>query len=233
MYVVPEAANNAPMQVGIAEQMNTGSDGTVKFDTFMLDGVGIASPTGVHPPPPASGLTMTLNNDLTFTLNWIAQSNGLPIQSMVVMRAGAPVSAQPPYGYLFSSGAQPFGAGSDLGDGNYVVYRSPGSPSSINNSTVVTGLTPGTTYYAAVYTWVGSSTSKEFDDVIPATGASAALLDGILTNVVVLTPPTIPTGGIGQLQVLGYYQGGAVANVSQLCDFDFQVIRLLWIRPMV
>jgi hypothetical protein len=215
MYVVPEAANNAPMEVGIAEQMNTGSDGTVKFDTFMLDGVGIASPTGVQPPPPASGLTMTLNNDLTFTLNWIAQSNGLPIQSMVVMRAGAPVSAQPPYGYLFNNGAYPFGAGSDLGDGNYVVYRSPGSPSSINNSTVVTGLTPGTTYYAAVYTWVGSSTSKMFDDVIPATGASATLLDGILTNVVVLTPPTIPAGGIGQLKVLGYYQGGAIANVSQ------------------
>jgi hypothetical protein len=214
-FVVPEAANNAPMEVGIAEQMNTGSDSeNTEFDTFMLDGVGIVSPTGVHPPPPASGVTMTLNNDLSMTLNWIAESNGTPIQSMVVMRAGAPVNAQPPYGYLFDSGPQPFGIGSDLGDGNWVVYRSPGSPASVSNSTVVTGLTPGTVYYAAVYTWIGSSVNKVFDDVIPPTGSSAALLDGVLTNVVVLPPPTVPAGGIGQLQVLGYYEGGAIVNVS-------------------
>ncbi len=214
-FVVPEAANDAPMEVGIAEQMNTGSDGTAEFDTFMLDGVGIVSPTNAPPPPPATNLTVTLNNDLSMTLSWIAESNGLPIQSMVVMRAGAPVSAQPPYGYLFDSGAQAFGVGSDLGDGNWVVYRSPNPPTSISNSTVVTGLTPGTVYYAAVYTWDGSSTNKVFDDVIPPTGASGSLLDGVLTNIVVLPPPTIPAGGIGQLQVLGYYEGGAVVNVSQ------------------
>jgi hypothetical protein len=217
-FVVPEAANNAPMQVGIAQQMNTASDDTAQFDTFMLDGVGIVSPTGVQPPPPATNLTMTLNNDLSMTLNWIAESNGVPIQSMVVMRAGLPVSAQPPYGYLFDSGPQPFGAGSYLGDGNWVVYRSPNPPASVTNSTVVTGLTPGATYYAAVYTWVGSSTTKVFNDVIPATGSSGALLDGVLTNIVVLPPPSIPAGGIGQLQVMGYYQGGASANVSAFAN---------------
>ena len=218
--VVPEAANNAPMEVGIAEQMNTGSDGTAEFDTFMLDGVGVASPTGVQAPPPASALTMALNDDLSMTLNWVAQSNGVPIQSMVVMRAGAPVSAQPPYGFLFDSGPQPFGAGSYLGDGNWVVYRSPNPPASISNTTVVTGLTPGTTYYSAVYTWVGSSTSKVFDELIPTNGAAAEELDGVLTNVVVLPPPTVPVGGIGQLQVLGYYEGGAVVNVSQFSDLS-------------
>jgi hypothetical protein len=217
-YVVPEAANNAPMEVGIAEQMDTGSDGTAQFSTFMLDGVGIVSPTGVQPPPPASGLTMALNGDLSMTLDWTAESNGVPIQSMVVMRAGAPVNAQPPYGYLFDDGPQPFGVGSDLGDGNWVVYRSPSPPASITNSTVVTGLTPGVTYYAAVYTWVGSSTAKVFDEVIPPTGGSSVLLDGILTNVDVPPPLSIPAGGIGQLQVLGYYQGGAVVNVSQFAD---------------
>ncbi len=212
--VVPEAANAAPMEVGIAEQMLTASDGTAQFDTFMMDGVGITSPTGVQPPPAASNLTVTLNSDLSMTLDWIAESNGAPIQSMVVMKAGSPVSAQPPYGYLFDSGASPFGAGSYLGDGNWEVYRSPNPPASISNTTVVTGLTPGTVYYAAVYTWVGSSTSKEFNNVIPATGASGVLLDGVLTNVVVLPPPTIPAGGIGQLQVIGSYEGGAKANVS-------------------
>jgi len=214
-FVVPEAANNAPMEVGVVQQMNTASDDTAQFDTFMLDGVGIISPTGVQPPPPASGLTMTLNGDLSMTLSWTAESNGVPIQSMVVMRAGSPVNAQPPYGYLFDGGPQAFGAGSDLGDGNWVVYRSPNPPAAVTNSTIVTGLTPGVSYYASVYTWVGSSTSKVFDEVIPSTGAAATLLDGVLTNIVVLTPPTIPAGGIGQLQVLGFYQGGAMANVSQ------------------
>jgi hypothetical protein len=216
--VVPEAANNAPMEVGIAQQMDTASDGTAEFDTFMLDGVGLVSPTNAQPPPPASGLTVTLNIDLSMTLSWIAESNGVPIQSMVVMRAGAPVSAQPPYGYLFDTGAQPFGVGSDLGDGNWVVYRSPNPPTSTTNSAVVTGLTPGTTYYAAVYTWEGSGTTKVFDEVIPATGATGEELDGVLTNIVVLPPPTIPAGGIGQLQVLGYYEGGGVVNVSQFSD---------------
>jgi regulation of enolase protein 1 (concanavalin A-like superfamily) len=216
--VVPEAANNAPMEVGVAEQMDTGSDGTAQFNTFMLDGVGIVSPTSVQPPPPASGLTVTLNDDLSLTLNWTAESNGVPIQSMVVVRAGAPVNAQPPYGYLFDGGPEPFGVGSDLGDGNWVVYRSPNPPASITNTTVVTGLTPGTVYYAAVYTWVGSSTTKVFDEVTPPTGASSEILDGVLTNIVVLPPPTVPVGGIGQLQVLGYYEGGAVVNVSQFAD---------------
>jgi hypothetical protein len=217
--VVPEAANNAPMEVGIAEQMNTGSDSEpVEFDTFMLDGVGIVSPTDVQPPPPASGLTMALGSGLSMTLNWIAENGTNPIQSMVVMRADSPVNAQPPYGYLFDGGPQPFGVGSYLGDGNWVVYRSPNPPASVTNSTVVTGLTPGVTYYAAVYTWVGSSVNKVFDEVIPPTGASATLLDGVLTNIVVLPPPTIPAGGIGQLQVIGYYQGGFTANVSQFAD---------------
>jgi hypothetical protein len=214
-FVVPEASNDAPMEVGIAEQMLTASDGTAQFDSFLLDGIGVVSPTGVPPPPPASGLSVTLNDDLSMTLDWTAESNGVPIQSMVVMRAGAPVSAQPPYGYLFDTGPQPFGSGSYLGDGNWVVYRSPNPPAALTNSTVVTGLTPGVTYYAAVYTWVGSSTAKVFDEVIPPTGAASDLLDGVLTNVVVLPPPTVPAGGIGQLQVLGYYEGGAIVNVSQ------------------
>lgn len=215
--VVPEAAGNAAMQVGIAEQMNTASDGTAQFDTFMLDAAGIVSPAGVQPPPAATGLTMTLNNDLSMTLNWISESNGTPIQSMVVMKAGSPVSAQPPYGYLFDSGPQPFGEGNYLGDGNWVVFGSANPPASVSNTTLVTGLTPGVTYYAAVYTWVGASSSKQFNEVIPPTGA-AVLPDGVLTNVVVLPAPSIPVGGIGLLQVLGYYEGGAMVNVSQFAD---------------
>ncbi len=218
-FVVPEAESNAPMEVGIAQEMDTASDGTAQFQTFMLDGAGIASPAGVQPPPPASGLSVTLNDDLSMTLTWVAESNGVPVESMVVMRAGAPVSAQPPYGYLFDgAGPEPFGQGTYLGDGNWEVYRSPNPPTSITNTTVVTGLTPGTTYYSAVYTFVGSSTSKVFDDVLPTNGATALELDGVLTNIEVLPPPTIPAGGIGQLQVLGYYVGGAVVNVSQFAD---------------
>ncbi len=218
--IVPEAANAAPMEVGIAEQMQTASTGTAQFNSFLLDGAGIVSPTGVQPPPPAGDLTMVLNDDLSMTLTWLAETNGAPVQSMVVVRAGEPVNAQPPYGYLFDSGHQAFGAGSYLGDGNWVVFRSANPPASITNTTVVTGLTPGVTYYAAVYTWTGSSTSKVFDEVIPPTGGSAQLLDGVLTNIVVLPPLSIPEGGIGQLQVLGYYEGGAIVNVSQFADLS-------------
>jgi hypothetical protein len=91
---LPEAADNAPMEVGIEQEMRTASDGSAALDTLMIDGPGIVPPA--TPPPPATNLTVTLNNDLSMTFDWVAAStNGSPIRSLLVMRAGAPITAQP------------------------------------------------------------------------------------------------------------------------------------------
>jgi hypothetical protein len=214
---VPEAANNAPMEVGLEQEMRTGSDGFAPLDTLMIDGPGIVSPTGVQSPPPATNFSMTLNGNLSMTLTWVAASNGVPVQSMVVMRAGKPVSAQPPYGFLFS-GNSAFGSGSDLGGGNYVVFRSANPPASISNTVTVTGLSPGVIYYSAVYTFVGSGGTKVFDEVVPTTGASANLQDGSLQSISTLPVPGIPLGGLQVLQVIGIFQGGAQVNVSAFAN---------------
>src|SRR5204863_9740087 len=38
--VLPEAADNAPMEVGILQEMRTASDGAATLDTLMIDGPG-------------------------------------------------------------------------------------------------------------------------------------------------------------------------------------------------
>jgi hypothetical protein len=214
--VVAEAANAAPMQVGLEQEMRTASDGFAQYDTLMIDGPGIVSPTAVQPPPPASGLTAVLNNNLTITVSYtVPLVNGNPAESEVIMRDGGPVTAQPFFGFLSSgTGTYNYGAGTDLGNGNYLVYRSANPGASTSVSLTIGGLTPGDVYYVAAYTFVGSSTTKVFDEVLPASGAAASLQDGVLLSITVPTPPNIPVGGIGQMQVIGNFSGGATKNVS-------------------
>ncbi len=213
--VIPEAANNAPMQLGLFQEMRASTTDNAQFDTLMIDGPGIVSPAGTQPPPPASNLAVTLNPDLSMTFNWVAASNGVPVQSILVMRGGAPVSAQPTYGMGFTvgPGTYPFGTGMSLGAGNWVVFRSANPPASTNNTATITGLAPGVTYYAAVYTFVGAFPTRVFNSVLPATGATVPQLDGVLQTVFVNPVPQIPLGGIQPAQVFGVY-GGVPVNVS-------------------
>jgi hypothetical protein len=211
--VLAAAANNAPMQVGIAEQSTLGVNAITIFDAFSIDGPGIVSPTGQQPPPPATSLTATLNTDLSMTFNWIASSNGIPAPSILVMRAGAPVSAQPSYGIGLGFNSQ-FGAGQDLGGGNYIVYKSDNfAPSSSNHTVTVTGLTPGVAYYAVCYSYVGGFGTRVFNAQVPA-NAKVSLQDGGLLSIDALPTPPVPLGGIGFVQVMGNFSGGARLNVS-------------------
>jgi hypothetical protein len=210
--VLVTASNNAPMEVGIAEQSNAGLNAVSTFDSFMLDAPGIVSAT--PPPPPASNVVMTLNANLSMTISYTVGTNadGTAIRSIVVMRDGAPVSAQP-YTGMGLGGNPVFGdPNNSLGDGNYVVYRTLSGDTNVHQSVTVTGLTPGHIYYAAVYTFVGLGTTRTFNQ--DASTANALLQDGTLLFLEVLPTPPLPRGGIGFMQVLGHYTGGAVLNVS-------------------
>jgi len=211
--VLDEAASNAVMEVGLYQEMRQATDGRAQFDTVMIDGEGLVSPTGVQPPPPATNLQVVLNSDLSMTFTWVAaNATGSPVASILVMRDGGPITAQPTYGIGFTPNSV-FGAGPNLGGGNYVVYKSPNSPTTTNNTVTVTGLTPGHVYYAAVYTYVGPFGTRVFNNILPASGATTTLQAGTLQSVTVLPVPSIPLGGLQVPQVLGVF-GGAPINVS-------------------
>jgi hypothetical protein len=183
----------------------------------MIDGLGIVPPA--TPPPPATNLTVVLNNDLSMTFSWVAASSaGAPIRSALVMRAGGPITAQPTLAQAGSIGGTgspvSFGSGVNLGGDNWLVFATANPAASTNVTATVNNLTPGVVYYAAVYTFTGSGANKSFNNVLPPSGAVANLQDGALLSISVLPPPTVPMGGLGQLQVLGNFQGGAQVNVS-------------------
>jgi len=208
--VLVTATNNAPMEVGVAQQSTAGVNGVTTFDSFSVDAPGMVSATPL--PPPATGLTMTLNpGDLSMTLNWVAaDGSGNPVPSIVVMRRGAAVSAQPPVGASLT-GNSVFGLGSNLGASNYVVFVSANPPASTNNTVTVTGLTSGQLYYANVYTYAGSGASTVIN---PFTTASDNLIDAAITNIATSVLGGIPQGGIGTVMVQGITSTGDKIPIS-------------------
>jgi hypothetical protein len=224
--VLAEATNNAPMEVGLFEEMRSAATDVAQFDTFMIDGPGIVSSSGTPAPPPATGLVVTLNPDLSMTFSWVATNkDGSPVSSILVMRADGPVTAQPTYGLAPGYGGA-FGAGLCLGGGNYVVARSSSSPT----TAIVTGLTPGTTYYAAVYTFAGTYPDRVYNNVLPATGSTGNALDGALQSVAVLPVPSLPLGGIQKPQVIGVF-GGNPVNVSEFATWTIADTNIVQIAP--
>jgi hypothetical protein len=208
------ASNNAPMEVGIAQQSTAGVNALSVFDTLMLDAPGIV--TTVPLPPAASNAVMTLNPNLSITINYTVPTNAAAgtnfYRSVVIMRDGGPVTAQP-YTGMGLGGNSLFGdPNNSVGGGNYVVYRSPAPTTTAYQSVTVTGLIPGHTYWVAIYTFDSLGTTRTFNQ--DASTANSVLQDGTLLYLEVLPTPSIPQGGIGFMQVIGHYTGGAVLNVS-------------------
>lgn len=91
----------------------------------------------------ASSFTSSSTQPSSSTVGW-TRGNGNNV--LVVARAGSAVNTDPVSGNSYTASFV-FGAGSQLGTGNYVVYNGTG------NSATITNLTPGTTYYFAIYEW--------------------------------------------------------------------------------
>ncbi len=196
--------NGLPLQVGMVQSMFTTSAGNVQFDSFAVDGTNISGGT---PPSATTGLTVAMNTAYTTaTLTWVpgTNSDGSASTSFVVMRADSPVSAQPYYGILTTANSV-FGQGTDLGGGNYVVYRG------VGDTVTVTGLTPGVTYYAAVYGYSGSSTTKSFN-VVGSTSTNTPPV--VITGITASLASSIPVGGIGLATATAQIQGGGTMPVS-------------------
>jgi hypothetical protein len=108
----------------------------------------------------------------SLTLGW---QNGNGAQRLVVVAAGQAPTAAPANATAYTASAR-LGAGSALG-GGYVVYSGTGS------SATVTGLSPATTYYVAVYEFNGAACSAAYLTGAPATVTATTT-----------TPPPVSAG---------------------------------------
>jgi hypothetical protein len=114
-----------------------------------------------------SGITTQAAN-----LSW---TNGNGGSRIVVVRAGSAVNADPINNTTYLGNAV-FGSGSEIGTGNYVVYKGSGSAVSIS------GLTPGTNYYVKIFEFGCNPGTEEY------------FITGTPGNTNFLTVPANPTG---------------------------------------
>jgi endonuclease G len=124
----------------------------------------------------ASGVQFTNVAATSLTLSW---TNGNGASRIVLARQGSAVDAAPADGTSYTASGT-FGNGSQIGTGNFVVYA--GSSNSVN----VTGLSPATNYYFAVFEYNGFGVNSDYLTASPATGnvttASAFTVSGNIVN---------------------------------------------------
>ncbi|MCF6366535.1 MAG: GEVED domain-containing protein [Bacteroidales bacterium] len=118
-----------------SEYMGSSTHGT-QIAAFTIDEASCTPPSSQ-----ASNFSANSIGDNTMTISWTRGSGN---SVMLVAHEASVVNADPVSGTSYTSNSV-FGSGSQIGTGNYVLYRGTGSSVSIS------GLTQGTTYYFAVY----------------------------------------------------------------------------------
>lgn len=162
------------------------------------------------PATQASNIVFSGVTDTQMTLSW---TNGNGARRTVLAHAGATVNANPANATSYTANAA-FGAGTQIGVGNYVVYDGTGS------SVTVGGLTAATVYYYEVYEYNGSGVTAGYNTTTaannpasqtslatpPSTQASTILFSGLSPTQLTLTW----TSGNGARRVVLAHAGAAV-----------------------
>ncbi|TRW22359.1 T9SS sorting signal type C domain-containing protein [Flavobacterium zepuense] len=118
-----------------------------------------------EPTTSATLLTFTNVTSISFNINWTV-GNGS--NHLAVIRAGSAVNATPVDGTTYFPSTV-YGAGSEIGTGNYVVYN--GTANSVN----VSNLNPATTYHVAIYEFNGTAGTENYRTATPAIGNRTTL----------------------------------------------------------
>lgn len=103
--------------------------------------------TSASPTLQTSNAMFTNVTTNSLTVNW---TNGNGFRRLIVVREGSPVTSNPVSGQPYNSSTI-FGNGATTAAGDYTVYASTGSGTSVTN------LKPGTQYYFAFYEYNGNS----------------------------------------------------------------------------
>lgn len=134
-----------------------------------------------QPSTPATAISLQTGNCNDVFTSWI---NGSGSRRIVVVRANGPVNANPLDGTPYAASSV-FGAGSDLGGGNYVAYDGSGS------FFTLTGLTVGVRYFFAVFEYNGLGNSINY---LTSTYPIANILANSFNFPVTASPAAICTG---------------------------------------
>ena len=190
-----------------------GSGNTANYNVNTASGNPASRTTMANEPTVnASSATITAITPTGFTVNWTA-GNGA--NSIVLIKAAAAVDSNPVDQTTYTANSA-FGSGSELGTGNFVVYKGAGT------SVAVTGLSQDTVYHVAVYSYNGSVDGAEnYLTTGPATSSASTLTAEPTTQATNLTFPSRTkssiqvnwTSGNGANRIVVARQGSAVADL--------------------
>ncbi len=122
--------------------------------------------------PPTTQATAYTSSNITsnsMTTGW-TRGNGNSV--LVIARAGSAVNTDPASGTTYTANAA-FGSGTQIGTGNYVVYK--GTGTSVN----ITALTSETTYHYAIYEYAAATNCYKTNAL---TGNATTTIVGITEN---------------------------------------------------
>ncbi|MCX6209769.1 MAG: hypothetical protein NTZ59_09825 [Bacteroidetes bacterium] len=138
--------------------LNSGATQFTSFGDFGLI-PGIVIPAN-EPSSQVSNASVTSTTGTTATLTWTPVSG---TNSIVIIKQGSAVTAAPVDGITYADASSVYTSGTNLGSGNYVAYIGTAGTATI------TGLTIGTTYHFAVYSFNGANGTENYLTTSPAT----------------------------------------------------------------
>lgn len=127
------------------------------------------------PDQQVSNIQFETSGATSATLNY-TPGNGA--YNLAVIKAGSPVDATPTDSITYTASSV-FGSGSEIGTGNFVVYAG------LDSTIAISGLTQGTTYHAAVYSFNGD---PAFENYLTSNADTASLFVPITISVTQLSP---------------------------------------------
>lgn len=179
------------------------------FTTYLSDSlVGSHTTLAKEPTINSSEINFSAIDLTTYTLN-LTKGNGA--QRLIIAKKGSATSVGPEDGVVYSADAS-FGAGADLGAGNYVVYK--GTANTVN----LTGLTAGVVYHFSVYEFNGATDATNYIRTNSATASQATkspkpttgTTDLLFTDVTENSYTLTWTKGNGAKRMVVAHQGAAV-----------------------
>ncbi|MFN7012948.1 MAG: beta strand repeat-containing protein, partial [Bacteroidia bacterium] len=124
-----------------------------------------ATVIATKPTVQATAVNFTSVTSTTFTVNW---TNGNGTNHIVLIKSASAVNSNPIDGVTYTA-VNSFGAGSEIGTGNYVVYAGTA------NTVSISGLQPNTAYHVAVYDYNGTVGTESYLTTTPAIGNRTTL----------------------------------------------------------
>ena len=187
--------------------------GTFSINDFTFSGTTSCGPTCA---PPVTQATTFASSSITNTTGTVSWSPGSFPNTLVVIRQGSAVNADPASGTSYTADAA-YGLGTQIGTGNYVVYD--GTGTSVN----LTGLVAGTTYHIAVYSYDLNGGSpcynlSQLPGSFTTTGVTSNCfeIESFLSDACNANPPCSAGATEGENEMVRFKVGSTPLNIADL-----------------